>query len=118
MTSKRSHEGVILLDSRDTPGLTDAEVVSQGLPAGAGKGLFEAPTYTCSHCQRVVILNPKRNRERAYCTGCDHYICDDCGVRRAALGGQCKTFKQIMEEAEAAVLKGTEVPSLILPPNV
>ena len=77
-------------------------VVLAGLPVGAGQGLFEAPTYTCSHCQAVVVLNPKRNRERAYCAGCDHYICDRCGVRKAA-GLPCKTFKQVIDETlEAA----------------
>jgi hypothetical protein len=102
MTSKRSHEGILTIDSRFTPGVSDDDIRSAGveLPPGAGQGLFEAPTYTCSHCQTVVVLNPRRNRERAYCRGCDHYICDNCGAIRAMNGGQCKTFKQLIDEVQ------------------
>ncbi len=95
--SLRSHEGYLLLDSRGTPGLTDAQVDAAGLPAGAGKGLFETATYTCSHCQFVVVMEPKRTRERAYCRGCDHLICDGCGALKAA-GAACKTFSQFVDE--------------------
>jgi hypothetical protein len=47
--SKRAHEGYLMRDHR----------------AGGG-ALFEAPVITCSHCQRGVIVNPGRTRERAY----------------------------------------------------
>lgn len=87
-----------MLDHRNVQGMPDEVAVANGLPPGAGKGLFEAPTYTCSHCQRVVILNPNRQRERVYCRGCDHNICDDCGAAKAA-GAPCRTFKQVIEEA-------------------
>ena len=65
---------------------------------GAGRGVFECATYTCSHCQVVVMINPLRTRERAYCLKCDHRICDVCGAIRAANGGECKTMKQIGDE--------------------
>jgi hypothetical protein len=97
MTSLRSHEGYFLLDHRATQGVPDEVVVASGLPAGAGKGLFEAPTYTCSHCSSVVVMNPNRQRERAYCMGCDHMICDRCGAARAA-GAKCRTMRQIVDE--------------------
>jgi hypothetical protein len=103
MSSLRSHEGYFLLDHRDSPGLSDAEIVDAGLPVGAGRRQFEAPTYTCSHCQFVVVMNPKRNRERAYCKGCDHYICDACGAERARTG-LCRTFKQLIDETINAAL--------------
>lgn len=111
--SKRSHEGYLMLDNRASP-VPDAVVHNAGLPAGAGRGFFEAPTYTCSHCQRVVVLNPLRNRERAYCTGCDHYICDGCGTVRAALGGRCRTFKQLVDEVQEAATLGQEITSSII----
>jgi hypothetical protein len=114
MTSKRSHEGVILIDSRFTPGVPDEMMVMAGLPVGAGRGLFEAPTYTCSHCQHVVIMNPLRTRERGYCKGCDHYLCDGCGAARAALGGKCLTFKQIIEEEQERAALAEQRGSLIL----
>lgn len=116
MTSLRSHEGYFMLDHSQTQGLPDEVAVQVGLPPGAGQGLFEAPTYTCSHCHAVVVLNPKRNRERAYCRGCDHMICDKCGVIRAQTG-RCRTMKQVIDEmmSEAERRPADETPKLILP---
>ena len=102
--SKRDHEGVLILDHRFTPGLSAEEEHAQGLPPGAGRGLTELPTYTCSHCQRVVIMNPQRTRERAYCRKCDHYICDQCGAV-AAKTKECKTFEQTIEETQELAVK-------------
>jgi len=117
MTSKRSHEGYLLMDHRGGPGLSDSIAVPAGLPAGAGRGVFEAPTITCSHCQVVVVLNPLRNRERAYCSSCDHYICDRCGAIRGANGGRCKTFRQLVEEVQETADKGLPVNSPIILPS-
>lgn len=105
MSSLRSHEGYFMLDHTQTESVPDELVIAAGLPPGAGKGLFECPTYTCSHCQTVVMLNPKRNRERAYCRGCDHNICDPCGAAKAA-GAPCKTMKQVIDEILAAAERG------------
>ena len=104
MKSKRSQEGYLLIDNSVNPGLTDEQVITSGLPPGAGKGIFEAPTYTCSHCQLVVVLNPLRTRDRGYCPKCDHYVCDRCeGVRVQT--GQCKTFNEIIAEAQEQATK-------------
>jgi len=97
MKSKRSHEGYILFDHSNSPGLPDDVARKAGLPVGAGRGLFEAPTITCSHCQTVLVINPLRNREREYCRKCDHYICDGCGAAIKA-GGECKTMAQVFDE--------------------
>lgn len=86
--SKRSLEGYLLIDHRANHG-----------------GVVETATLTCSHCQRQVILNPDRSRERGYCPKCDHYVCDACEAIRVATG-ECRTFKQIMDEHEKAVLRG------------
>lgn len=104
MASKRSHEGYLLIDHRNSPGLTDAEVAKAGLPIGAGRGLFEAPTFTCSHCQSVVVLNPLRTRDRGYCRKCDHYVCDTCTTALSA-SGICKPFKEVIYEAMVAADK-------------
>lgn len=95
--SLRSQEGYLLLDHSQTMGIPDEIVVAHGLPVGAGKGLFEAPTFTCHHCQSIVIINPNRTRERAYCRGCDHLLCDACGVVRAKTG-RCRPFNQVIDE--------------------
>lgn len=93
----RSHEGYFVMDHRASPGVPDQVIVAAGLPVGAGRGVFEAPTFTCKHCQTVVIMNPDRKRERAYCRGCDHLICDACGSVRAQ-SGECKTFDRVIDE--------------------
>lgn len=99
--SSRSQEGYLMIDHRASPGISDEVMLKQGLPAGAGKGLFEAPTFTCSHCETVVVINPLRNRERTFCGKCDHYICDRCGAVMAETK-ECKTYKQIIEETQEA----------------
>ena len=114
MHSKRSQEGYILMDNRESPGVPDEllRTVGPEMPPGAGVGMFEAPTITCSHCQQVLILNPLRTRDRAYCQKCDHYICDGCAAAMA-LSGVCKTFKQIIDEVQEAAAKAA--PLIILP---
>jgi len=107
MKSKRSHEGYLLIDNRNGPGLTDEQAQAAGLPVGAGRGMFESPTYTCSHCQVVVILNPLRTRERAYCAKCDHYICDRCGVAKAQTG-ECRTVKQLIDELQEQAVQAQQ----------
>lgn len=107
MNSKRSHEGYLMIDNRA------AEALIAGVPPGMQIGnFFEAPTLTCSHCQTVLIVNPLRNRERAYCTGCDHYLCDICGAARAS-DGKCKPFRQLVEEAQELAVRGLD-PSVLI----
>ena len=83
MRSKSSHEGYLLVDHRAFNGT-----------------MQEMATLTCSHCNVVMVKNPQRVRERAYCPKCDHYLCDACGAARAADGGQCK---RVAHEAEKAI---------------
>jgi hypothetical protein len=106
MLTQRNKEGYFLLDHSQTEGIPDEVVIKAGLPPGAGQGVFEAPTFTCSHCQGVVIMHPNRQRERTYCSGCDHLICDNCGAAKAA-GAKCRTMKQVFDELmEQAVRQG------------
>lgn len=105
MTSKRAHEGYLCLDHRESPGVSDALGVPAGLPLGAGRGLYECPTVTCQHCDAVVLINPKRNRERAWCKYCDHYLCDACGVTLQH-SGECRNAHRRITEYLAAVERG------------
>ena len=110
MSSKRSKEGYMLLDHRAANPVPDEIMMKDGLPSGSGRGVFESATYTCSHCQYVVVMNPQRTRDREYCRGCDSYICDGCGEQKK-LGKPCKTYAQIIDEHLNAVENGS---SLIL----
>lgn len=100
-------------------------VITDGLPRGlgvvaldnraSGGRLFEADTYTCTHCNRVVVLNPERKRDRYKCRGCSHHICDECAAERMA-GGECLTFTQradrILEKlTRAQATRQAEAPS-------
>src|SRR6266404_2540571 len=99
--SKRSQEGYLLIDNRHSPGISDdlLNTVGPKLPPGAGRGMFEAPTVTCSHCHTVVVVNPARTRERAYCVKCDHYICDRCGLVLKQLG-VCQPFEKTIYDTQ------------------
>jgi NAD-dependent SIR2 family protein deacetylase len=87
----------------------------------AGFRLHEYDTYTCSHCNRVVVMNPERKRERYKCRGCEHHICDECAALRTA-GAPCRTITQWFDEIRTQEEKmaradGQAEPSLILPPT-
>lgn len=106
MFSKRSLEGYLLIDQRagarmpaSAPGTTEA---LPGVPEG---GILERSIYTCSHCQKGVIVNPLRTRDRGYCPKCDHYVCDSCETVRIQTG-ICKTYKQVVNEAFEKAVKG------------
>jgi hypothetical protein len=106
MNSLRRHEGYFLLDHRMSPGLNDAQTTAAGLPLGSGRGTFEAPTVTCSHCQKGIVINPLRNRDRAYCSKCDHYICDNpCGLDYRISGGTCRSYARLISELYEQGLK-------------
>lgn len=80
MLTRRSREGYLLIDHRNSPGVPEAMAQAAGLDPralGAGK-LFESATITCGHCGGIVVLNPNRSRERGHCMRCDAYICDVC----------------------------------------
>lgn len=95
--------GYVIVDHRDSPGLTAADVATlPGTLAVAGGQVLEADAFTCSHCQRGILRNPGLKRETARCQKCYHYICHLCaGV--LAQGGAC-----------VPAAKRCDVPSLLL----
>lgn len=110
MRSLASLEGVLLIDNRCNEGVPDELVVAQGLPPGAGRGIFEEACYTCSHCEAQVIKNRERTRPRGFCKGCNKVICDDCDEKRHGSGHQCVPFKAFCEEVRNAAEKGAADP--------
>lgn len=86
-------EGELLIDHRNSPGVPVDILKSSGLPLEAGRGVYESATYTCGHCQAIVVMNPNRTRERHVCRGCMHVICDGCAKEKARTL-QCVTFQQ------------------------
>lgn len=102
----RSFEGYFLMDHRNSPGVPDSVVVSQGLTPGAGQGIFESATFTCPYCERVVVMNPDRSRPRNFDKKTNHLICDGCEALRVS-GVEMKTMKQLADEMLNEAAKGS-----------
>jgi len=75
MKSLRQQEGYLLIDHRSSPGISELNPDASGIPNVPAGATYESATFTCSHCHRVVIVNPLRNRPHDYCPKCDHYLC-------------------------------------------
>ena len=103
--SKRSDEGVLIIDHRNSPGVPDHWIPGASeLPVGCGQGLVEVPTYTCEHCPQVVVMNPNRRRPRGYCKKCDGYICDRCNGILAATR-ECTPYAKLLDDLQEHALK-------------
>jgi hypothetical protein len=107
VASKSRHEGYLMIDHRESPGMSDADLVAGGMPLGAGRGLHECAIYTCNHCEFGIMKNPDRTRGREWCRYCDHYICDRCGAILAATG-ICKPFRNLVEEVQEMASRGAD----------
>ena len=93
MSSLKRHEGYLLIDNRNLPGIEHAPG-SRFNSVGANQ-LYECATITCAHCNTVVILRPDRSRPRGYCRKCDKYICDNpaCSV-------DCINFDKLLDQMQ------------------
>ena len=113
MFSKRSLEGEVIIDHSASPGLS-AEFVElcrrngKEIPHAAGGQVYESATVTCSHCQRVVILNPDRTRARTWCAKCDRYICDLCAVAMKQTL-ECRNIRRVLDDLQNAAERGESV---------
>lgn len=99
--SKRSLEGYLMIDHRNSPGVTPEEAAGFG-PAVPGGQLYESATNTCGHCMCEVVLNPQRTRERGYCPKCDQYLCDACEYVRAQTF-QCEDYDRKLDDLQRAL---------------
>jgi hypothetical protein len=91
--------GYLSIDHRESPGVDPATLPAGFVTAPRGEHL-ERDIKQCSHCQRGVVLNPGRVRQRAVCQKCYSYICDECEAKRVATGGACVPFKMVLDRAE------------------
>ena len=80
-----------MIDHRASPG------IRCDMPElGEGK-MFEAPTLGCPHCQAVVVMNPKRTRERGFCSKCNRYVCDFCYAMTRKSGYVHRSFMELAD---------------------
>lgn len=114
MRTLASLEGEFTMDNRCNPGVPDEVIVAQGLPVGAGRGLFEEACYTCGHCQFQVVKNRERTRLRGYCKKCSHVICDGCDHKYVSSGHECKPWQQIIDEHLESVVQAEQSAKLII----
>ncbi len=110
------HAGFLEIDHRDSPGLRPEDVahVPGAIPVGQGQ-VLERDVKQCSHCQRAVVLNPGRVRDRAVCPKCYHYICDECEAIRVK-SGDCVPWAKVMDVAYEQLVTGKlETPAVAQP---
>ena len=114
MPSLRRHEGYYRIDQHG-PGIDPHPdlVAKFGEAPVVGPGqVYECATQTCSHCGQVLILNPLRTRQRAYCGKCDRYLCDRCGLTNW-ITGRCEPLTALLDrlqnEAILAARRGSRL---------
>lgn len=82
--------------------------VGIGTPHTKGAGYFvndkelksrqEADVQTCSHCQRVILMQAWKD-DGGFCSRCMHPLCGPCATRAMTYG--CEPFlKKIEQHAE------------------
>lgn len=61
-----------------------------------GAGQFEADTFTCVHCNRIMHVKPKASPDEfgSMCRNCMKMVCPDCA------NGPCIPFMKKLDEAE------------------
>lgn len=109
MKTIRELEGELLIDHRNSPGVPAELLHAAGLPTEAGRGVYEAPIYTCGHCQAgvFVVVTAFGGREKRYvCGGCKHVLCDAC-AKQKSLTGICTPFEAKIDAYLESVEKHT-----------
>ena len=106
--TKRSHEGWLLIDHTASPGTgglyAQAIRKDKDIPIVPEGKRLEVSIITCAHCQRGVILNPQRSHDREWCWGCNHYLCDGCGLIRK-IDGMCRSMKALMDKLQEQIFQ-------------
>lgn len=75
-------------------------------------GMQEVPTYTCAHCNAVVLMNPQRRRERRRCMKCLGTLCE----KNLICIQDCTPLREIAKdhfEGDAARRWGKFVPAIM-----
>lgn len=117
MSSINRNDGYLLLDHRGSPGVSDDIARAAGLPASAGRGVFEASTLYCPHCGAHSVKNPERARAREYCKSCNHYICDFCHRASQAAEYVHRTFEDLalLVQSGKYTLAGSASAPILIP---
>ena len=105
----RAREGYLCIDHTNSPGIPAGFFEKCGLKIDpAIEALFgegrtaEFATLSCSHCDRQIIRNPGRERERGKCFQCFHYLCDACAAEYK-VSGCCKSLAKQLDQLARAI---------------
>lgn len=113
-TSIGRSEGYLLIDHSNSPGIPEAlarKWAAQGTVVKPGTGKLEAGSYTCVHCQVIVVKNPRRTRPREVCRKCMAVVCD-----RASCVLECQPFDVLVEKVTSGkALQVDPTTNLLLP---
>ncbi len=117
MKNLNSHTGYFQIDHSNSPGIKSEDIPKElrdkiiAVPEGQ---VFEADTKVCTHCERGIILNPGRVRDRAVCLYCHHYICDEC-ERIMKISGKCTPMQKIIDVMQNHNVHHADDPLIVIP---
>ena len=80
MSKIGDHKGYLIIDHRNSPGIPESmapQVAALGGVPVPGNTVAELDTWTCAHCNAIVLKNPDRTREREVCRKCMKVVCDN-----------------------------------------
>lgn len=105
MQTKKQHEGYLLIDHHESPGVSPDFIGQSGKdsPVVGPGASYESAVHICSHCNAMVVLNPLRTRERAWCAKCDRYVCDACGFLMLTQG--CQNIDTLFDDLQEDALR-------------
>lgn len=95
-TSIGRSEGWLMIDHSNSPGIPEdlaRKWAAQGTIVKPGSSVLEAGSYTCVHCQVIVVKNKHRTRPREICRKCMAVVCD-----RASCVLECQPFEVLVEK--------------------
>ena len=93
MTKIGAHTGWLMIDHSNSPGIPDSmapQIAAAGGVPVPGHTMAELDTWTCRHCNRIVLKNPDRTRPREVCRKCMAVVCDKCIL-------WCEPFEKVAE---------------------
>ncbi len=100
MKTLTSGGGYLIIDHKESPGLTPEDVAKSpgAIAVGAGQ-FFETDTKICSHCSRQVIIEIRtKGAQPAVCPKCHAFICKRCDKLRMKTH-ECIPMLKRIEEA-------------------
>ena len=65
--------------------------------------IYEADILRCNHCEKQILKNPHRKKNREWCWTCDQYVCDRCAGIKFIAG--CTTIREIMEREATKIIR-------------